>query len=52
MSKSILVTGGAGFIASHVVNSLVANYPDYKVRESHSRARFMLFRFLNAQSYY
>ena len=29
--KSILLTGGAGFIASHVVIRLVQNYPDTKV---------------------
>lgn len=29
--KNILVTGGAGFIASHVVLRLVKNYPSYKV---------------------
>lgn len=30
--KNILVTGGAGFIGSHVVTRLVAKYPQYKVR--------------------
>ena len=29
--KSILLTGGAGFIASHVVIRLVNKYPDTKV---------------------
>ena len=29
--RSILVTGGAGFIASHVVLRLVNRYPDCKV---------------------
>ena len=29
--KNILVTGGAGFIASHIVIQLVKQYPDYKV---------------------
>ncbi|KAE8625970.1 hypothetical protein XENTR_v10006457 [Xenopus tropicalis] len=30
-SKRILVTGGAGFIASHMIISLVENYPDYLI---------------------
>lgn len=29
--KSILITGGAGFIGSHVVRRFVTNYPDYKI---------------------
>lgn len=29
--KSILITGAAGFIASHVCNRLTRNYPDYKI---------------------
>ncbi|XP_042025437.1 trifunctional UDP-glucose 4,6-dehydratase/UDP-4-keto-6-deoxy-D-glucose 3,5-epimerase/UDP-4-keto-L-rhamnose-reductase RHM1-like [Salvia splendens] len=29
--KNILVTGAAGFIASHVANRLVRNYPEYKI---------------------
>ncbi|KAK6157496.1 hypothetical protein DH2020_011744 [Rehmannia glutinosa] len=29
--KNILITGAAGFIASHVANKLVRNYPDYKI---------------------
>ena len=30
-SKNILITGGAGFIGSHVVRRFVKNYPDYCV---------------------
>ncbi|KAG9456046.1 hypothetical protein H6P81_000554 [Aristolochia fimbriata] len=29
--KTILITGAAGFIASHFTNRLVRNYPDYKI---------------------
>jgi len=31
MKKTILITGGAGFIGSHVVRRFVNNYPDYMV---------------------
>ncbi|GFS45438.1 rhamnose biosynthesis 3 [Actinidia rufa] len=29
--KNVLITGAAGFIASHVANRLIRNYPDYKI---------------------
>lgn len=31
MSKSLLITGGAGFIGSHVVQLFVEKYPNYKI---------------------
>ena len=31
MSKSILITGGAGFIGCHVVQLFVSKYSDYKI---------------------
>ena len=29
--KSILITGGAGFIGSHVIKRLIKHHPEYKV---------------------
>ena len=29
--KNILITGGAGFIGSHLVKFFVKNYPKYKI---------------------
>jgi len=31
MSKNIVITGGAGFIGSHVVRLFVNKYPDYQI---------------------
>lgn len=31
MNKSIIITGGAGFIGSHVVRLFVNKYPDYRI---------------------
>lgn len=31
MKKTILITGGAGFIGSHVVRRFVQNYPNYRI---------------------
>ena len=39
MTKSILLTGGAGFIASHVARLLAEKYPAYQVTSVRSRSR-------------
>lgn len=31
MNKTIIITGGAGFIGSHVVREFVAKYPEYQI---------------------
>ena len=31
MKRTLLITGGAGFIGSHVIRRFVNKYPDYKI---------------------
>jgi len=31
MKQTIIITGGAGFIGSHVVREFVTKYPDYTI---------------------
>ncbi|MFM7765665.1 MAG: NAD-dependent epimerase/dehydratase family protein, partial [Sphingomonadales bacterium] len=31
MSKNLIITGGAGFIGSHVVRLVVNQYPEYTI---------------------
>lgn len=41
--KNILITGGAGFIASHVVIRLATHHPEYKVCQPTSRSGCCIF---------
>ena len=40
-AKSILLTGGAGFIASHVAIRLIKRYPEAKVMPSANLGRYL-----------
>jgi nucleoside-diphosphate-sugar epimerase len=40
---NILITGGAGFIASHVASLFAEKYPEYKVSFSRRTAEFAVF---------
>jgi len=35
LTKTILITGGAGFIGSHVVRLFVTKYPQYRIVNLH-----------------
>lgn len=50
MVKTILLTGGAGFIASHVARLLATKYPNYKVRPRTRVSRYRKFRPVSCSS--
>ena len=41
-SKNILITGGAGFIGSHVIRLFVNKYPNYKVINFDKLDRYLI----------